>query len=375
MSELVSKPVMLITDEFDLREMPQHLRDTYRIGVFIKEGPVENITFPFEDSKAALSDINNIEVLVTFFSSQPIIKQLVEHPSLRSVKLIQSLLAGINNYEGVSIPPDAKFCNGGEIHLMPTAWHTATMVSTVLRQFPRWFGNTVRGVWEPAYHELLGRRDPSKPVPEGAYRGPRGLSNSRILVLGMGPIGLKTSKILEVSGARPQNIEGIAASVTDVQTREGYQVYSRARMHERLAQADIVICLLPGTPEAKDTIGAPELALMKSSAVIINTGRGGTVNEPAILDALKSKRIAYYATDVATVEPAGADWILHSAPDFLFTPHIAGGGEDAFIKAAEVLEANNIALQTGANFVGLVEDRTRGFRGYHGPQPSGQLKT
>jgi phosphoglycerate dehydrogenase-like enzyme len=291
---------------------------------------------------------------------------LVEHPALQNVRLIQSLLAGINNYEGVDLPKGAKFCNGGDIHLMPTAWHTSLMVGMVLKQFPRWFENTKAGQWKAAYHELLGRRKTTM-VPDGEYRGVRGLRNSRILVLGMGPIGIKTANILKAQGAQNHNIEGIAYTVDNQDVREGYTVYSRDRMHERLKLADIVICLLPGTPEAQNTIGEAELKLIKSTTVIINAGRGGTVNEAAIKKAIEAKQIAYYATDVATEEPAKPNWILHKMHDFFFTPHIAGGGEDAFDAAADMLSDNIAALKTGSAFRCLVHNVAQGYRGWVSP--------
>ncbi|MNP51034.1 Glycerate dehydrogenase [compost metagenome] len=88
----------------------------------------------------------------------------------------------------------------------------------------------------------------------------------------------------------------------------------------------------PLTPETYDMIDAEKLALMKNDALVINTGRGGIVNETALIDALQNDRLGGVALDVVEVEPLHPSnplFQLIDRDDFILNPHIAWSSEDA----------------------------------------------
>jgi D-3-phosphoglycerate dehydrogenase len=87
--------------------------------------------------------------------------------------------------------------------------------------------------------------------------------------------------------------------------------------------ADVVSLHLPLTPATRGIIGAPSLALMKPTAYLVNTARGGLVDEAALAQALDDRRIAGAALDVLGAEPPAGDHPLLSRPDVLVTPHMA----------------------------------------------------
>jgi phosphoglycerate dehydrogenase-like enzyme len=99
---------------------------------------------------------------------------------------------------------------------------------------------------------------------------------------------------------------------------------------ELLALADVVSIHLRLSERTRGLIGARELALMKPSAYLINTSRGPIVEEAALLDALRERRIAGAALDVFDAEPLPVEHPLRSAPRTLLTPHIGYVGEDAY---------------------------------------------
>ena len=97
-----------------------------------------------------------------------------------------------------------------------------------------------------------------------------------------------------------------------------------------LADADIVTLHVPLDGSTRGLIGAREIARMKPSAFLINTARGGIVDEAALKAALVEKRIAGAALDVYAIEPP-VDRELLALPSFVGTPHIGGGTEEAVL--------------------------------------------
>lgn len=97
----------------------------------------------------------------------------------------------------------------------------------------------------------------------------------------------------------------------------------KCELDELLQSADIISLHLPLTPETKNLISAEKFAMMKQNAVLINTSRGGIVNEADLIDALKKRTIHAAALDVFEQEPNIKKELLH-LPNLIVTPHIAG---------------------------------------------------
>lgn len=106
-----------------------------------------------------------------------------------------------------------------------------------------------------------------------------------------------------------------------------------------LAEADAVSIHVPLSPETRGLIGERELARMKPTAFLINTSRGGIVDEQALAEALKAGRIGGAALDVLSVEPPPLDHPLRKLPNVILTPHLAFYSRESVIelqtKAAE----------------------------------------
>jgi D-3-phosphoglycerate dehydrogenase len=95
------------------------------------------------------------------------------------------------------------------------------------------------------------------------------------------------------------------------------------------AQSDVLSLHLPLTAGTRGLIGARELALMPEGSILINTARGGIVDEAALAAALERGRPAAAASDVFVTEPPPADHPLLRLPNFIATPHIGGATEEA----------------------------------------------
>jgi phosphoglycerate dehydrogenase-like enzyme len=96
-------------------------------------------------------------------------------------------------------------------------------------------------------------------------------------------------------------------------------------LDELLSVSDYVVLIIPHTPESEGLIGADQLAQMKSSAALINVGRGGLVDEEALIEALQSGRIAMAGLDVYRMEPLPASSPLRTLPNVVFLPHTGAG--------------------------------------------------
>lgn len=117
-----------------------------------------------------------------------------------------------------------------------------------------------------------------------------------------------------------------------------------------LAQSDVITLHCPLNDQTRDLIGAPELELMKRDALLINTARGGLVNELALAEALRAGKIGGAGFDVAVPEPPENNHPLVKLlelPNFILTPHVAWASAEAIQGLADQLIANIEAFQRG----------------------------
>lgn len=153
-------------------------------------------------------------------------------------------------------------------------------------------------------------------------------------IVGTGAIGARVAKLAAAFG-----MDVIAYSRTPGKVA-GVRYVS---LEELLVQADVVSLHVPLTDETRGMIGAEELALMKKTAVLVNTARGPVVDTKALADALNSGMIAGAAIDVFDAEPPlDSDEPLINAKNTVVTPHVAFATDESMIKRAEI-EFRNIA--------------------------------
>ena len=161
--------------------------------------------------------------------------------------------------------------------------------------------------------------------------GKRELAGSKALLLGYGAIG----KLIEA------RLTAFDVAVTKVRRSPGADTLGPDQWRARLSEFDWVILAVPATPETDAMIGANELAAMKPDAVLLNIARGAVVDQAALIDALREKRIAAAFLDVTTPEPLPADSPLWTLPNAHITMHLSGRAQDKmFARAAERFVAN-----------------------------------
>jgi phosphoglycerate dehydrogenase-like enzyme len=133
--------------------------------------------------------------------------------------------------------------------------------------------------------------------------------------------------------------------------RAGFPVVAEDELDAELRQTDVLVMILPSTEATTHALDAARLAALPRHALVVNVGRGTTVDEPALVAALTEGRIAGAALDVTEVEPLPADSPLWDAPDLLLTPHAAGGRP---VGSDELVAANLAALLAGGELRNVV---------------------
>jgi phosphoglycerate dehydrogenase-like enzyme len=148
---------------------------------------------------------------------------------------------------------------------------------------------------------------------------PRDLDGQHAVLVGWGPIAQAIGRLLLAFGLR--------VSVVRQQDRPagaGFATVPAARLHEVLPQADWLLLACPLNDATRGLIDARALALLPPSARLVNVARGELVDEPALVEALRSGRLAGAFLDVFAHEPLPADSPLWELPNVIATPHSAG---------------------------------------------------
>jgi len=172
-------------------------------------------------------------------------------------------------------------------------------------------------------------------------------------VLGLGHIGGVTARLFHHLGFR---VTGWSRSTRRI---EGIACHHGADgLHAALTGAQVVVLLLPLTPDTESLMDAARLALPAPGAVLLNPGRGALVDDAALLSALDAGQIGHATLDVFRVEPLPAAHPFWTHPHVTVTPHVASTTRPE--TAAPRIAAAIAALEAGQRPAGLV-DRARGY--------------
>lgn len=187
---------------------------------------------------------------------------------------------------------------------------------------------------------------------------PSGLRGKTVGIVGLGSIGREIARLCHAFGMRV------------IATRRSIKQESKARyvdlllpagkLKQLLSESDHVIIATPLTHETERLIGGEEFKAMKSTAYIINIARGGIIDENAIVEALKEKRIAGAGLDVTSPEPLPPDSPLWDMENVILTPHISGAMDD-YIGTATDLFCDNLRRYLAGKRLRNVIDKKKGY--------------
>jgi phosphoglycerate dehydrogenase-like enzyme len=240
------------------------------------------------------------------------LRQLLPHaPALRWV---QSSAAGYDQLPWRDMAARDVTLTRNPMNSPAIAQHAIALAWALLRRLPDAVHAQARGEWAAPFAML--------PLPRTA------------LVLGLGAIGLETARRLRGLGL---HVRGSANSGSSAQRDACDEFVAADRWRDTLRDTDIVVLALPLDATTRGCIGAAELAALPAHALVINVARGGLIDQPALVAALRSQRLGGAGLDVLDPVPAGDDpfW---STPNLLITPKVSAfhpGMQEKFEAFAE----------------------------------------
>jgi glycerate dehydrogenase len=250
----------------------------------------------------------------------------VRGDALAAAKRLRVVAIAATGYDNVDVRGCAArgitVCNIREYATATVPEHTFALILSLRRSLPAYARSVADGAWQRCgqfcyFDHPIG-----------------GLAGATLGVIGDGTLGRAVADLGRAFGMRVlfasyKGVAGMGPLYTPFE--------------EVLRVSDVITLHLPLMPSTRNLIGAPEFAQMQQKPILINTARGGLVDEQALVEALESGRIAGAGFDVATVEPPPPDHPLMrlcGRPDFILTPHVAWASREAIQGLADQLIEN-----------------------------------
>ncbi len=162
------------------------------------------------------------------------------------------------------------------------------------------------------------------------------LGGRTVGLVGLGAIGLRFAKMADAMGMRVIGFDPFAKNLPDYVTAVDLDTLWR--------ESDAISLHCPLTPENKGLLNAQTLAQCKPGVIVVNTARGGLIDEPALLAAVQSGQVRMAGLDSFCVEPMTTPHIFHHHSGFILSPHIGGVTSDAYVNMGVAAAKNTLAV-------------------------------
>jgi len=254
--------------------------------------------------------------------------------TLPSLEILFSVGAGVDQFDFSALPPELTVVRMVEPGLTACMCeYVSWAVLSLHRDMPLYLDQQRRSQWKD---------HPVRPA-----------STRRVGVMGMGMLGRAALAQLRLLGF------DCAGWNRSRRNEPGVRCYSgEAELDEFLARTDILVCMLPLTPETRGILGRRVLGALPEGACLVNAARGGHLVEADLLAALESGRLSAAVLDVCEPEPPQQGHPFWSHPRIWLTPHIASATQAS--TAGEALLDNLRRYEAGLPLEGVV-DRSRGY--------------
>lgn len=300
-----------------------------------------------EEVEQALDD--DTEVLYTFHLPA----DLSGAPRL---KWVQLHTAGIDHLlDHPLMKSDVLLTTASGIHATPIAEYVFASILAFNRRVPQMLYYQRRREWPQGRWDLFAR--------------PK-LRGSTLGIVGYGSIGREVGRIARCFGMRVVATKRSTSQMRDggyavagIEDREGLlpdEVFPPERLSEMLSLCDYVVVAVPLTPETRKLIGEAELRAMKPGAYLVNISRGGTVDEAALIRALREGWIAGAGLDVFEEEPLPSDSPLYDLENVILSPHVSGFTLRYNERSADLFAENLRRYLAGEPLLNLV-DKAKGY--------------
>lgn len=264
------------------------------------------------------------------FIGWPSDEQLRLMPNL---KWLQLPSAGANQFTGNTLIPEESvvITNASGVFGVPGAEHIIALMLAFVRELPLYVRQTEKRVWR-------------------AGTNVRQLEGASAAIVGFGDIGTETAKRLKAFGMHLFGVKRSPGKKPDFID----QLVTMQDLDQVLRQSDFVINVLPLTEETKAVFNRQRFARMKPGAIFINAGRGGTVDEPDLIEALKEEKLGGAGLDVTSEEPLPETSELWDFENVLITSHSLGVSPGKLRKRAELIRENMNRYRNGERLLNIV---------------------
>lgn len=282
------------------------------------------------DASAVGADLEGADAAVRWDLDDGGITTILERAT--SLRWLHSPGAGVERWPlDVLSERGIVLTNGAGVFAIPIAeWVITTMLTIVKNSY--------------AVHESQHERRWARELPVEELYG------KTLLVLGAGGIGREIIKRAAAFGMRiwASNRSGRPVHGADLVVQDdGWR--------HLLAESDFVVSTLPMTPATSKAIAAPELAMVKPGAWLLNVGRGATIDEDALIQALRRGTLGGAALDVWTTEPLPADSPAWSQPNVIVSPHMSGSSSAGRTRGLRLFVDNLLRFRAGESLRNVVD--------------------
>lgn len=248
-----------------------------------------------------------------YMSSSHTLELMRRMPRLR---VVQTLTAGVDSV-WAQLPDGVTLCNAAGVHDASTSELAVGLILASLRGIDEFVRAQATGEWRYARHESL--------------------ADKRVLVVGAGNVATAIVRRLE-----PFEVEITRVGRTRRTLAHGTVVHGVDELPALLPDADVVVLVVPQTPETTGMVDVAFLAQMPPGSLLVNVARGAVVVTDDLVDAVRRGHVRA-ALDVTDPEPLPADHPLWTLPGVLISPHV-GGFTTAFLPRAHRLVAHQLRL-------------------------------
>jgi phosphoglycerate dehydrogenase-like enzyme len=256
---------------------------------------------------------------------------------LRRLRWVQTLAAGPDVVLRAGFAPEVLVTNGAGLHDDTVAEHTLALLLAAARRINLLVRAQIGRRWAGEWGGNQPRRETANF---------RTLRDAHVVIWGFGGIAAALAPHLTALGAR---VTGVARKPGE---RHGFPVVTADDFPRLLPTADVLVMILPDTPQTRHALNAAVLALLPAHAWLVDVGRGSTVDEAALLAALRSGRLGGAALDVFETEPLPPASGLWDEPNVIISPHAAGGRP---LGAEALIEENLANFRAGRPLRNLVD--------------------
>lgn len=258
----------------------------------------------------------------------------------RKLRWLQTMGAGVN---GLLTPElrarDLTITNASGIHAEPITEHMFGLLLMHTRRLAE--------AWERQKSRQWGGYDYGAQVDM--------LAGKTLGVLGVGAIGGHSARVGKGFGMRVLGLRRSGEAHPDVD-----RMYTPDQRREFLAESDVVMNSLPLTEKTRGFLGSDEFEAMKPGTILINTGRGATVDTPAMMESLRAGRLGAALLDVTDPEPLPADHPLWTMENVIITPHYSGS-HPGYGARADAIFLDNLRRYLAGEPLRNVVDQAEGY--------------